>query len=209
MQENDVFVLLERLGAIITDSHIVYTSGRHGVSYVNKDALYPHPVETSRVCERMAAHFADIAIDVVAGPTIGGVILAQWVAYHLQHMTNHPMQAVYAEEDPANPGDKRVFRRGYDERIRGKQVLVVEDVLNTGGSARKVVDAVGELGGKVVGLAALCNRGELSASQMQVPRLYSLVNISLESWEAEACPLCQGGIPINTQVGKGAAFLKT
>jgi orotate phosphoribosyltransferase len=203
-QENNVLALLEGLGAIITDSHLVYTSGRHGTSYVNKDALYPHPVETSNVCERLAAHFAHDAIEVVAGPTIGGVILTQWVAYHLQTMTNTPVQAVYAEEDTTG---KRVFRRGYDARIRGKRVLIVEDVLNTGGSVRHVVDAVVALGGEVVGVGALCNRGELSASQLHVPSLYALVTIALESWEATACPLCQQGIPINTAVGKGAAFI--
>jgi orotate phosphoribosyltransferase len=204
MKTVDTLSLLSQVGAIITNSHIVYTSGRHGSSYVNKDALFPYTTETSHVCLDLAQNFVDAGVQVVAGPTIGGVIMAQWVAYHLLHLTGEPTLSVYAEEQIDHGQRQRVFRRGYDNLVSGKRVLVVEDVLTTGGSARKVVHAVRECGGMVVGLGALCNRGGLTAENLDVPRFVALVELSLESWDESDCPLCQQGIPITNQVGKGA-----
>jgi len=201
--DSEVLALLNRVGAIITNSHIVYTSGRHGSSYINKDALYPHTTETSYVCSRIAAYFADANIDVVAGPTLGGIILAQWVAHHLGNLTGKAVQAVYAEEEGEGDNRRRVFRRGYGERLLRKRVLVVEDVLNTGGSAQKVINAVYAMDAKPVGLGALCNRGGLTAQDFGVSRFYALVKLDMASWEPDECPLCQQGVPINTRVGKG------
>ncbi len=200
--------MLARLDALITDSHLVYTSGRHGSSYVNKDALYPHTRATSMVCAQIASHFALADVAVVAGPTIGGVIMAQWVAYHLEQQTGRTVLAVYAEEEGSGAERQRVFRRGYAAGLPGQRVLVVEDVLTTGGSARQVITAVAAQGGQVVGLGALCNRGGLSAEALGVPDLFALIAVPLESWDAAECPLCKAGVPINTRVGKGAAFLK-
>jgi orotate phosphoribosyltransferase len=104
--------------------------------------------------------------------------------------------------------DDFVFRRGYDKLIPGKQVLVVEDVLTTGGTVKKVVGAVRELGGIVVGVGALVNRGGITAKDVgDVPRLGALINITLDVWDEKACPLCEQGVPINTDVGKGREFL--
>jgi orotate phosphoribosyltransferase len=204
MTEQTVLETLERLGALITNSHVVYTSGRHGASYVNKDALYPHTAETAATCALIAGHFAGAGVEVVAGPTVGGVILAQWVAHQLPALPGggRPL-AIYAEEQETDGERARVFRRGYDALVPGRRVLVVEDILTTGGSARKVVAAVRALGGEVVGLGALCNRGGLSADALGVPELYTLTSLSLESYDPADCPLCRNGVPINTRVGKG------
>lgn len=202
MNTLDTLSVLKQVGALITDSHIVYTSGRHGRSYVNKDALYPHTLQTSQVCLALAQQFVHDGVQVVAGPTVGGVILAQWVAYHLSMLSGRDVQAVYAEEEREGEQRWRVFRRGYDKRVAGARVLVVEDVLTTGGSARQVVEAVQECDGKAVGLAALCNRGGLTAELLGVPRFVPLVEINLESWDASECPLCREGVPVNTSVGK-------
>ncbi len=205
--EAEIRAILEQVDAMITDSHLVYTSGRHGSSYVNKDALYPHTAETRQICAAIAARFWEANVEVVAGPTVGGIIMAQWVAHHLSELTRRPVLAVYAEESGAEGEQRRIFRRGYDNLIAGKRVLVVEDVLTTGGSARQVVDAVRDTGGQVIGLGALCNRGGLTAAVLDVPAFVALIVEPLESWAAAECPLCQAGVPINTRVGKGAAFL--
>lgn len=206
MQTNDVLALLAEVGALITNDHLVYTSGRHGSSYVNKDALYPHTAATSAVCAQIARHFATAAIEAVAGPAIGGVIMAQWTAYHLSVLTGSEVLAVYAEETTEGAVKRRVLRRGYDALVRGRRTLVVEDVLTTGGSARQTVEAVCEAGGEVVAVGALCNRGGVTAEQIGAPALYALVELSLESYAPEACPLCAAGVPINTRIGKGAAW---
>ncbi len=208
MNTTELLSLLRQLGAIVTNDHIVYTSGRHGSTYVNKDALYPHTAAASMVGAALADHFAGQAIDVVAGPTVGGVIMAQWTAHHLSQLTNREVLAVYAEEESGEGGKRRVFRRGYDDLITGRRVLVVEDVMTTGGSARLVVEAVMAAGGIVVGVGALCNRGGITAADLGVPALIALAELPLESYPADNCPLCAAGIPINTRLGKGAAFLR-
>ncbi|NNJ11034.1 phosphoribosyltransferase [Chloroflexales bacterium ZM16-3] len=208
MTETDVLETLARVGALVTGDHIVYTSGRHGSSYVNKDALYPHTAATSEVCAQIAHHFAGAGVDVVAGPTVGGVIIAQWAAYHLGLAQGREVLAVYAEEEQTETGKTRTFRRGYDALVAGQRILVVEDILTTGGSARTVVQAVERFGGTVVGVGALCNRGGITADLLGAPELYSLASVPLESWSAEECPLCASGVPVNTRLGKGAAFVK-
>jgi orotate phosphoribosyltransferase len=208
MNENELLIILQQLGAIVTNDHIVYTSGRHGSSYVNKDALYPHTTAASLVGLAIAQRFADANIETVAGPTIGGVIMAQWTAHHLSQLYGHEVLAVYAEEEHHETGKRRVFRRGYDAHIIGKRVLVVEDVITTGGSVRLVVEAVTTIGGSVVGVGALCNRGGITASDLGVSRLVALAELPLESYPAETCPLCAAGVPINTRLGKGAAYLR-
>src|SRR5262249_38293623 len=116
--------ILAESGAIVTNSHIVYTSGRHGSAYVNKDAVYPHTARVSELCRLIADAVAGHAIDIVCGPATGAIILSQWTGHHLGR------PAVYAEK--ASEGGM-VLKRGYDRLVAGKRVLLVEDVLNTGG----------------------------------------------------------------------------
>jgi orotate phosphoribosyltransferase len=208
MADDDVLATLARVGALITGDHLIYTSGRHGSSYVNKDALYPHTAATSQVCAGIARRFAEAGVEVVAGPTVGGVIMAQWTAHHLAALTGREVLAVYAEEEVGEGGARRrLFRRGYDTLVAGRRVLVVEDILTTGGSVRLVVEAVAAAGGTVVGVGALCNRGGVSAEAIGAPELFSLSTVPMESFAAEECPLCAAGVPVNTRVGKGAAFV--
>jgi orotate phosphoribosyltransferase len=207
MSQPDTLTLLADVGALITNDHLVYTSGRHGSTYVNKDALYPHTAATSAVCARLAERYVAAEVAVVAGPTVGGVIMAQWTAHHLSRLLGREVLAVYAEEATEGGVSRRVFRRGYDALVHGKRVLVVEDILTTGGSARKVIEAVTAAHGVVVGVGALCNRGGIDAADLGAPELFALADVPLESWPAEACPLCAAGVPVNTRIGKGAAFV--
>lgn len=205
MQNTNALEWMTRAGALIADSHIVYTSGKHGSAYVNKDAIYPHTQLTSRLCRLIADRFAGSGVDVVAAPVIGGVILSQWVAYHLSELTHREILAVYAEK--ATEGF--VLKRGYDKLIQGRRVLIVEDILNTGGSVRKVVECVRSAGGDIIGVAALCNRGKITTKELgDVPELYSLTDVDLQAWDEGDCPLCKQAVPINLQVGKGREYLR-
>lgn len=193
--------------AIIVNNHFVYKSGKHGPAYVNKDAIYPNPFAVSLLCGEIArrTHYHDIAL--VVAPAIGGVILSQWTAHHLSKIYEEPVFSIYAEKDPAND-DVMVIKRGYDKFLPGKNVLVVEDILNTGGSAAKTVQAVRDLGGKVVAVGALCNRGGVTADDLGGDlKLFSLMDVQMDMFEVDACPLCQEGVPINTELGHGREFL--
>jgi len=206
MSEQEALELLSDVGAVILQSHVVYTSGKHGSAYINKDALYPHTTKTSRICCAIAKQFADDNVEVVIAPAIGGVILSQWIAHHLSALNGKEVLGVYAEKIE---GTKEfVIKRGYDKLISGKRTLVVEDVLTTGLSVKKVIQVTRVFNGNVIGLGVLCNRGAVDVKDVaNVPKLFSLVNIALDVWDEVDCPLCKRNIPINTNVGKGREFL--
>ncbi len=194
---------LETIGALLQNTHVVYTSGKHGSAYINKDALYPHTALISQLCREIAQKFIDKDVEVVLAPVVGGVILSQWVAHHLTEISGKEVLAVYAEK---KDGGGFVLKRGYDQLVKDRRVLLVEDVLNTGGSIAQVIEAALPLlgTGKIVGLGALANRGGVTSAQVHgVSPIFALWELNLEAWDASKCPLCQHGIPINTRVGKG------
>src|SRR3989338_9035182 len=125
MNPLDIF---KKVGAVITDTHVVYASGKHGNAYVNKDAVYPYTKEISSLCRLVAEKFRGQGIEVVAAPTIGGVILSQWTAHFLSELDKREILAVFAEETVSESGERlRFFKRGYDKFLAGKKLLVVED----------------------------------------------------------------------------------
>ena len=130
--------ILRETKAIITNSHFVYTSGKHGSIYINKDIVYTHPEKASEVGLLFAEKTKNLEIDIVAAPALGGIILSQWTAYHLTKLKKKEILGIYTEKTPNND---QVFKRGYDKIIRGKNVLVVEDLTTTGDSVKKVKTA--------------------------------------------------------------------
>jgi len=212
MKKIDLEKILARHGVMVTNSHVVYTSGKHGSEYFNKDALYPHTEVIKHLCEALAASFGDDGekFEAVIGPVTGGIALSQWTAYALSEMWNQDVLAFYADRIPgATPEeDQFVLKRGYDKLIKGKRTLVVEDVLTTGGSVRKVVNASRICGAQIMAVGALCNRGKVTTGMISdPPKLESLWNLDLKAYDADVCPFCKAGIPINTDVGKGKEFL--
>ena len=197
------------VGAIITNDHIVLTAGSHTDTYINKDALYVHTKTISDLCKLMADGYDANAIDVVIGPVIGGVVLSQWVAHHLNsRRSSGETFSLYAEKEGEGKDKQFVIKRGYDLFIPGKKVLVVEDLLTTGDSARKVIECVKALDGKVVGLSVLGNRGGVKPENVGNVPIQALITVSIETWSEEQCPLCKAGKPINIKIGKGKAFLE-
>jgi orotate phosphoribosyltransferase len=209
-QINDpkIMQLFADVGAIIGDSHFVYSSGRHSSAYVNKDALYLHTEVISLLCQKMAQPYNADQIDIVVGPVIGGVVLSQWVAHELnQRRTSGETLAIFAEKGSDSLNKHFAFNRGYDHYIADKNILVVEDVLTTGGSVSQVVELVRRHGGNVVGISALCNRGNVQPANVGGVPIYALIALSLQTYGEDECPFCLQNVPVNTELGKGRAFL--
>lgn len=232
MQKQEVHETAARImaeaKAVITGSHVVYASDKHGSAYVNKDALYTNPDWLDGLCKLIAEEFRFINVDRVVSPAVGGVNLATSVTRELRRLTGKDIRGLYAEHAEESlakgprseptlllPGEEMLIRkpsfvinRGYDRLVaNGERVLVVEDVLTTGSSARQTVSAVRTAGGNVVGVAAVCNRGNIGHIDLGVEMLFSLINVQLQAFDEDKCPLCAQGVPINTAVGKGKAFL--
>lgn len=108
-------------------------------------------------------------------------------------------------------GTRRILRRGYDKIVKGKRCLVVEDVINSGATVQKTIEAIRNAGGDVVGVGALCNRsgGAVTEKTFRVPVLHSLLNIYMEMFKEDDCPICKerGEKSVRLDLGKGKEFL--
>ncbi|MBU1159859.1 phosphoribosyltransferase [Patescibacteria group bacterium] len=198
--------ILKRVNAVITNGHFVFASGRHSDTYVNKNALYVHTEETSKVCQIFAEKNKDLDIEVVVGPALGGIILSQWTAWHLSKIKGKEILSVYTEK---NSNEDQVFKRDYDKLVKGKNVLVVEDITTTGSSIKKAVNEVREVGGNVLMVCAMINRNpdRVTAEVIGAPFSY-LGAFEAEDFEESECPMCKNNIPINTNVGHGKKYLE-
>lgn len=205
-KNNQVLEIFRAVGAIITNSHIVLTSGKHSSVYLNKDAVYPHTKEISRICRLMAQKYRGRKMEVVVGPALGGIILSQWVAYHLSRLEKREVLGVYTEK---TANGSQIFRRRYGEFVPGKRVLVVEDLTTTGGSVKQLVERVREHRGKVVEVSVMINRDPQHVHSGTVGAPFAaLAEFPTEAFTAQDCPFCKKGIAINTEVGHGRVYLK-
>ena len=199
ISQEQVLEILETNGALLT-GHFLYTSGMHGPEYVDKDRVFPNSDDLSMLCCSLAESFANSEVEVVVAPAEGAIGMAQWVAWYLRRMTGREVQAAYASKNK----DGFWFKGAFISLIQDHQVLLLEDILTTGGSALKVVNLVRETGGTIVGLGALVNRGTVTVEAIgNIPRLVALANLDLVAYPPADCPLCKENIPISNSAGKG------
>lgn len=205
MNSNDILNIFKKTGGYITGSHIVYTSGKHGETYLNKDAIYPHTQAISKICLKIAKKFKNKGIEIVAAPALGGIILSQWTAYHLSKLTKKEVLGIYTEK---TLDKNQILTRGYDKLVKGKKVLVVEDITTTGGSVKKTIHSIREAHGQVVAVCVLVNRDSknIDSTKMEAPFI-PLAEVNMQAWDEKDCPLCQKGVPINTTIGKGREYM--
>lgn len=166
-------------GALLR-GHFIFTSGRHSDTYMQCAQVLKHPNYTERLAKHLAGQFIDDSIDVVIGPAMGGIIVAYEVARHLGAI------ALFAERE----NDKMVLRRSF-AITPGQRVLVVEDVITTGGSVREVMEVVRAHQGYVAGVGVLVDRSD-GAIDFGV-RQTAVLSTKIPSWEADQCPLCREG----------------
>ena len=189
---SNAIALFEQAGALVR-GHFTYTSGRHGAEYLEKFRLLEDPEATSELCGLIAARFAGAGVELVAGPTTGGIILAYEVARQLG------VRAVYAERGEAG---NRVLRRGFTVRP-GERVLVVDDIVTTGGSVREMLACLAVAGGTVVGAGVL---GDRTGGRLELPvPFFACLTVDFPSYAQAECPQCAAGIPVSAPRGSGAA----
>lgn len=186
MTSIDLLAEMEAIDALKT-GHFLYASGKHGDTYVEKFNLLRDPGATSRACESFAREFRDAGIEVVVGPTTGGVLLAFETARQLG------VKAAYAER-ASEGGSGREIRRSTTFEP-GTKVLVVDDILTTGGSIRETLTALESHDVDVVGIGVLVDRSGGATSFGDGP-LYAIASRTFDAWDADACPLCAQGLPL-------------
>jgi orotate phosphoribosyltransferase len=174
--------IFKKSGAVLT-GHFLLTSGLHSPVYWEKFQVLQYPAYTRQLCGQIADHFRGKGVQVVAGPTTGGIILAFEVAGQLG------VRGIFAEKE----GNIRSFRRGFNIE-KGERVLIVDDILTTGSSIREVIAAVADLGGKLIGIGVLVDRSS-SPVDFGVPLFSCHREIAL-TYEPARCPLCAAGVPL-------------
>jgi orotate phosphoribosyltransferase len=203
---------LFRSSGAFREGHFLLKSGRHGDAYVEKFQVLQDPAATSELCGFVAAHGrggdGETSVDLVAGPTTGGIILAFETARQLG------VRSLFAEEVRADDGSlHREFRRGF--RIEpGERVLLVDDILTTGGSLLAMLPAVEAMGGEIVECVVLVDRGggRASLSSPASGRVYplrALWQLDLPTYEPgpATCPRCADGTPLHAPGSTGTGTI--
>ena len=174
--------MLERRGAL-RRGHFKLSSGRHSDVFVQKFRVLEDPKLTQAFGTAIAERFHG-DFDCVASPAVGAIVLGFSVALAAQK------RMIFAER----LGDTLAFRRGFQIHPR-ERTVVVEDVVTTGGSAQAVAELVRMSGGEPIGIGALIDRADPARADLGV-RLEALAKLDVSSWDAESCPLCESGAPI-------------
>lgn len=181
-QERVLEVLKE--AGVLLEGHFLLTSGRHSNKYLQCAKIFQYTKYSEELCKALAEKYKDANIDVVIGPAIGAIQMSYEVSRWLG------VKNIFAERD----NGFMTLRRGFAIE-KGQKVLIVEDVVTTGGSVKEVINIVKEAEGEVVGVGAVVDRtgGKIDFGT----RFESVISMAVESYEVDSCPLCKQGIPYN------------
>ena len=178
-EQESILSLLKELG-VVKEGHFLLTSGRHSNKYMQMAQLLQHPNHTENLCRVLANKIDTKDIDLVVSPAVGGIL----VGYEMAKILN--TKNLFCERE----NGQMTLRRGFQIQP-GERVLVMEDVVTTGGSVKEVIDVVKSNGGEVVGVGVLVDRSN-GKIEFGVP-FQSLLSIEVESYELDDCPLCKEG----------------
>ncbi len=184
MTRDELLDLYRRSGALL-EGHFRLTSGLHSTGYLQCALVLQHPQQAEALGRAIADRARELGPTVVLSPALGGVVIGQEVGRALG------VRAIFAERQDG----ALMLRRGFV--IAGSdRVLVVEDVLTTGGSTRETMQVAEAAGGQVVGAAAIVDRsGPAARVRFDVP-FFALLEIALPTYEPDECPLCAQGLPV-------------
>lgn len=180
MQPGEVIERFKRTGALL-EGHFILTSGLHSPTYLQCALVLQHPSEAEAFGRAIAVRFARGQIETVVAPAIGGIILGWEVARALG------VRSIWTERE----NGRMLLRRGFNVR-RGESVLVVEDVITTGGSTRETIETLREAGALVVSAASIMDRSG-GRADVGVPR-FALATLDVPALAPSACPQCAQGI---------------
>ena len=182
ISSEQVLAIFKEKGAFL-EGHFLLSSGKHSSGYMQGALVLKDPVCASRLGEGIAEVFNDAGVTVVVGPAMGGIIIAHEVAKALS------LDCLFTERVEG----KMTFRRGFELKPQDK-VLIVEDVITTGGSALEVLEYIQGLGVEVVGVSSVIDRSGGSA-EFPVP-YKALASVDLKVYDADDCDLCRQGLPL-------------
>jgi len=181
MQKQEILAIYEQAGALLS-GHFILSSGRHSDRYLQSAKVLMHPAQAARLAGLLAAEVDADEVDLVVAPALGGLIIGHEVARALQK------PFIFTERKEG----VMTLRRGFDIS-EGARVLVVEDVITTGGSVRECMQVVRHYGGAPQRVMALVDRAPAATGRFNVP-CQSLLQLEVPTYDADTCPLCAAGV---------------
>jgi orotate phosphoribosyltransferase len=191
---------LQQYEVLMLNGHFDFGNGYHGQVYLNPHQLFSHPARIWRFAQDLIDVLPPSILsqtEVVAGPATGGALLAHTVAGLLDSRRDLSQPDMMFAPFGANPDGTPCLSRFYREQIRGRRVLIVDDIRNTGQTFSRCVELVRESGGEVIATAEICDRLE-SVADPGVPNFALAEYPAPENHPASSCPLCQAGVPVAT-----------
>jgi orotate phosphoribosyltransferase len=182
MRENDLLALFRRSGALL-EGHFRLSSGLHSPGYLQCALVLQHPSDAATIGTALGEQVRKYGATAVLSPALGGVVIGHEVGRALG------IRAIFAERQD----NALTLRRGFS-LTRGEKVLIVEDVLTTGGSTRETMDVARAAGAEVVAACAMIDRSG-GSHNLDVP-FHALLPMRLPTYQPESCPLCEQGAPI-------------
>lgn len=182
MTESDLLALFRRSGALL-DGHFRLSSGLHSPGYLQCALVLQHPADAEALGAALGNRVKALGAVTVLSPALGGIVIGQEVARALG------VRAIFAERQDGT----LTLRRGFSLEP-GEKVLVVEDVVTTGGSTRETMDVARAAGAIVVGTCAVVDRSG-GKQGLDVP-FHALLPMVVPTYQPEACPLCAQGLPV-------------
>lgn len=179
MNREEILKILEDAGVLLK-GHFLLTSGRHSQKYLQCAKLFQYPEYSRVMTEYLVKQFKDEKIDLVVGPAVGGIILAYEAARQLN------VRNIFMERE----NGKMTLRRGFEIQ-EGMKILVVEDVVTTGGSVKEVIDVIKDNGGIVIGVGSIVDRS--TGNRKFEEELKSVIKFDIETYSSDECPLCKEG----------------
>jgi orotate phosphoribosyltransferase len=179
LRDEEVLERFKRTGALL-EGHFTLSSGLHSTNYLQCALLLQHPAEAVAFGAALAEHFQGQGMETVAAPAIGGIVIGYEVARQLG------ARFIWTEREAG----QMTLRRGFTVRP-GEKVLVIEDVVTTGGSTRETVETLRNAGALVVGAASIIDRSS-GRADVGVPRV-ALATLDVPSVEPAACEACARG----------------
>ncbi|MBN1449150.1 MAG: orotate phosphoribosyltransferase [Bacteroidetes bacterium] len=178
----EILEIFKKSGAFL-EGHFVLTSGLHSPHYVEKFRVLEHPLLTAELCAEYVEQWGGQKPTVVVGPATGGIILAHETAKQLG------VRAMFTERLDGTMTLRRGFTLTPEDRV-----LLVEDVVTTGGSVFEVIDVIRSTGARILGLAFLVDRSG-GAVDFGIPAR-ALLTLNVVTHEPDDCPLCRDGVPV-------------
>ncbi len=208
----DVRKALEDKKAIYS-GHFVGVSGKHLAGYFNIDPIMPHSSLIEELTKMMVESYKDQGVDTIVVPATGAIPFAHLGALHLQKLTGKDVKAVWADKIKTEDGQKDfAFERStFVDYVKGKKVLILEDMINQMFTIKKVIELVRREGGEIVGVSSVAGNKGVGAEALGVPSYNRLCPIEYQTWTAEECAesgLCAQKVPIVEDIGHGDEFKK-